>query len=544
MLEKMAVPRRALDFGDYVDILRRNILWIIGPAFLSVVVTTVIVYNMQDTYVSTALIRVEPQSVPEEYIHNAVNQSLADRINSMAESIESRTTLGTIISSYGLYKGDLKREPLDDVIATMQKAIQITVIGNIANTAHSTPAFQLAFSYSDRYLAQKVCQELVTRFINASVRERSEQAIGTQQLLDDEFGKAKRDLDALEQQVTVFRIKNAGHLPEQMEANVQQLNAFQQRLQFLNQAQSRASQERMMLESSLSIARDRLASLKEQNAEAQARNDRLDSLDKQIASAEANISAMRVRVTDANPDLEAARAQLAQLKTQREQLEKEELEKAAKKAKVPEVKSTGPNREKFDAQAQVEQIETMIKTKDIETQDLIKETAAATAAMKSYQARIEEVPLGEREFQDLVRDRELAKNRYNELEVKRSQAQMASEMEQRKQSETLETIDAASLPQTPTEPRRQVIVPTGFAAGIALGILLVAVREIKDTSLRNLKDARLYTQLPILGSVPLLENDLVVQRRKQMTWIGWAAATLGGLAVIAGSIARYYQSKG
>jgi polysaccharide chain length determinant protein (PEP-CTERM system associated) len=537
MLEKMAVPRRALDFGDYIDILRRNILWIIGPAFLSIVVITVIVYNMQDTYVSTALIRVEPQSVPEEYIHNAVNQSLADRINSMAESIESHTTLGTIINSYGLYKNDLKREPLDDVIATMQHAIQINVIGNIANTAHATPAFQLSFSYSDRHLAQKVCQELVTRFINASVRERSEQAIGTQQLLDDEFEKAKRDLDALEQQVTVFRMKNAGHLPEQMEANVQQLNALQQRLQFLNEAQSRVSQERMMLDSSLSIARDRLASLKDLTAETRARNERLDQLDKEISTAESNINAMRQRVTEAHPDLEAAKLQLAQLKAQQEELAK------AEKAKAPDVKPVGPNREKLDSQAQIEQIQTMIKAKDLETQELVKETAAATAAMKSYQSRIEEVPLGEREFQDLVRDRELAKNRYNELEVKRSQAQMASEMEQRKQSETLETIDAASLPETPTEPRRQVIVPAGFAAGIGLGILLVAVREIKDTSLRNLKDARLYTQLPILGSVPLLENDLVVQRRKQMTWIGWAAATLGGLAVIAGSIAHYYMSR-
>lgn len=534
MLEKMTVPRRALDFGDYVDILRRNILWIIGPAFLSVVVTTVIVYNMQDTFVSTALIRVEPQSVPEEYIHTAVNQSLADRINSMAESIESRTTLGTIINSYGLYKSELKREPLDDVIATMQRGIQINVIGNIANTGHSTPAFQLTFSYSDRHLAQKVCQELVTRFINASVRERSEQAIGTQQLLDDEFEKAKRELDALEQQVTAFRVKNAGHLPEQLEANVQQLNALQQRMQFLNEAQSRTSQERMMLESSLSIAQDRLAAVKEITTETQARNERLDSLDRQIASTESSINAMRERVTDAHPDLEASRAQLAQLKAQQEQLVK------AEKAKGPEVKAPGPNREKLEAQAQVEQIQTLIKAKDLEAQELVKETAAATAATKAYQARIEEVPLGEREFQDLVRDRELAKNRYDELEVKRSKAQMASEMEQRKQSETLETIDNASLPESPTEPKRQVIIPAGLGAGIGLGILLVAVREIKDTSLRNLKDARLYTQLAILGSVPLLENDLVVQRRKQMTWIGWVAATLGGLAIIAGSIAHYY----
>lgn len=537
MLDKMSVPRRPLDFGDYVEILRRNIPWIIGPAFLSLVATTVIIYNIKDTFVSTALIRVEPQSVPEEYIRNAVNQSLAERINAMAETIESRSTLGTIISNYGLYKSELKREPLDDVIATMQRAIRINLIGSITNTGHSAPAFQLSFSYSDRHLAQKVCQELVTRFINESVRERSEQAIGTQQLLDDEFGKAKRALDALEQQVTNFRIRNAGHLPEQMEANVQQLNALQQRMQFLNQAQSRVSQEKMMLESSLSIAKDRLAAFKDVSIESQSRNTRLDQLDRQIAEAEAAVTAMKDRLTEAHPDLAAAQARLAQLKEQREQLLKTE------QVKPVETRAQAPNREKMDIQAQMEQIQTMLRAKDLEAQELVKETAAATAAMKSYQARIEEVPLGEREFQDLVRDRELAKNKYNELEVKRGKAQMAAEMEQRKQSETLETIDNASLPEAPTEPKRQVIIPVGLVAGIGLGVVIVAIREIKDTSLRNLKDARLYTQLAILGSVPLLENDLVIQRRKQMMWVGWAVATLAGLAVIAGSVAHYYMGR-
>ena len=79
--------------------------------------------------------------------------------------------------------------------------------------------------------------------------------------------------------------------------------------------------------------------------------------------------------------------------------------------------------------------------------------------------------------------------------------------------------------------------------GLLLGILLVALREVRDTSLKNLKDARLYTQLSILGSIPLLENDVVVQRRKQVMWVGWATATVFGLAIIAGSVAHYYLTK-
>ena len=63
---------------------------------------------------------------------------------------------------------------------------------------------------------------------------------------------------------------------------------------------------------------------------------------------------------------------------------------------------------------------------------------------------------------------------------------------------------------------------------------------MKDTSLKNLKDARLYTQLPILGSIPLLENDVVVQRRKQVMWVSWATGTVLGLAIAGASIAHYY----
>jgi hypothetical protein len=172
-----------------------------------------------------------------------------------------------------------------------------------------------------------------------------------------------------------------------------------------------------------------------------------------------------------------------------------------------------------------------------------KEIASANASIKQYQARVETLPVGERQYNDLIRDRDLARQRYETLEMKRGTSAISMEMENRKQGEMLEVLDQASLPDAPAAPKRQLIIPLGVFAGFFVGLILVAIREVKDTSLKSLKDARLYTQLAVLGSVPLLENDLVVQRRRQIAWVGWAAALTVGLAVMAGSVAHYYLSK-
>ncbi|MFL6306228.1 MAG: GumC family protein [Candidatus Sulfotelmatobacter sp.] len=541
MLERFSVPRRPFDFEDYIDVIRRNVRWLMAPAFLGIVLSTVVAYVMEDTYVSRALIRIVPQQIPENLVQTAVNQQLADRINTMAETIESRNSLQSIITTFGLYKKELKGEPIDDVIALMQRNIKILPTEGVTTAnGRNIPAFQVSYSYNDRYLAQKVCAELVGRFLNENARSRSESAVATTQFLSDQLEKAKRDLDAIETKLTQFRIKNAGHLPEEMQMNMAQMNALDNRLSSLNEAVGRVSQEKMMLESQLQISRDRMAAMRGEGADAVLRDGHLEQLDKQIAAATANLASMRERYTEANPDVVNAKSQLEQLKKEREQAARDSKQK---KPESRPVVSMAESRERLDAESRIQQLQAVIRAKDAESAGYQKEIASVSGAIRQYQGRIESQPVGEKEYNDLIRDRDLAKTRYQELEVRRSTSAISMDMENRKQGETLEILDQASLPEVPTAPKRRLIIPIGLFAGIVVGLILVAIREVKDTSLKNLKDARLYTQLSILGSVPLLENDLVVQRRKQMMWVGWATATLVGLAVMAGSIAHYYLSK-
>src|SRR5262249_51242399 len=143
----------------YIDIARRHKSWIFGPFLLTLVASVVGVYLWPDSYVSTALVRIVPQQVPENMVQSIVNQQMTQRINSMAQQILSRTTLTTIINNYGLYPRERARMPIEDIIEEMKtKKIQILPVTSLAGGGdqRTLPAFGVQFSYENRYQAQRV----------------------------------------------------------------------------------------------------------------------------------------------------------------------------------------------------------------------------------------------------------------------------------------------------------------------------------------------------------------------------------------------------
>jgi uncharacterized protein involved in exopolysaccharide biosynthesis len=221
---------------------------------------------------------------------------------------------------------------------------------------------------------------------------------------------------------------------------------------------------------------------------------------------------------------------------------------AADAAKKPDTVPVTPAsqqtvRESRDIEASIKRFQSALEARELDLQDNTKQLKAVNDAINGFEGRMSTVPLGEKQYSDLLRDRDLVKERFVDLSGKLSRAEIAQEMEGRKQGETLELLDPASLPTTPTEPKRPMVILLGAALGLVLGISIAGAREMKDTSLKNLKDVRAYTQMSILGSVPLLENDFVVRRRRRLAWLGWTTACLGAAVVMSGSVVYYYVSK-
>jgi polysaccharide biosynthesis transport protein len=560
--ETYTVSRRALDVEDYIDILRRHKGWIFGPFLFTLVVSVVGGYLWPDTYISRGVIKVEPQQVPESLVQPTMTHDMIDAINSMTDSIESRGKLTEIITTYNLYLKERSREPTDDVIEEMKRQISIEPLGQSAN--RQVPAFAVSFAYSDKHQAQKVVEELMTRFMDESFHSQSNQTFQSTELMKDLADDAKKKLDEIEDRLAAYKMENNGRLPEQRSENYQKLTSLEANEASLESQINRVMAEKMNNEFNLRTythTAEEIAKIQPDPRAAaaaaalQQKSVKLQRAEAEVENLTTQLQGLQQHYTDSYPEVKTAKDFLTAAQAKRDQILKEEKEEAevkekererdAKKEAVPSkpAQSQASAREEIERAANVTRFEQAIAADEVQIEDYKNQLKNVGAAIKTLNTRLDSVPQSEKEYQDLVHEKDIQNAHYEEMKKHLATAQITQEMENRKEGENLQILDPASLPETPSYPKHPQVIGIGAGIGLILGIVIAGAREMKDTSLKNLKDVRAYTQMAILGSIPLLENDFVVRRRRRLAWLGWTTACLTAVVLMAGSVVYYISTK-
>ncbi len=299
------------------------------------------------------------------------------------------------------------------------------------------------------------------------------------------------------------------------------------------------------MDANIRIYEESIAALRRepQAVASQSKSERLAQAEREVQNLESNLSQLRQKYGETWPDVITTKRLLDGARQRRDEVAKDETG-PPKEAAVQKGLSPQAEREIREVQGNTDSaLRSSIAAKQLEIDEAIKNRKHAQDSIVAIQARVDSVPLGQGEYDELLRDRDLKKQKYIELNNKLSTAQISQDMENQKQGELMDILDPPSIPQSPTEPRREVIIPIGAGLGLLLGVVIAGGREMKDTSLKNLKDVRAYTQMAILGSIPLLENDFVVRRRKRLAWLGWTTACLAAVITMAISVVYYIATK-
>jgi succinoglycan biosynthesis transport protein ExoP len=561
----LSVPRRALDIEDYIDILRRHWMWIAGPTLAGVVISVVVAFLWPDTFTSYAVLRITPSQVSDRIVPTNFNLHMQDRMATMLQDIESRSKLIDMIKKFNLYPSDQAKKTMEDIVEDMRHYIHFDAVeagGAQQQQRSAGSAFRIAFQYSSgtsaRFDAQKVVQEMVNSLMSENVIDRRQKSRITTEFLSEEVKTAKTDLDRIESELTAFKLRNAGRLPEELQSNLQMQNSYQQQLTAVQEVLNRNQQDKMILETSIQNLKTQLSTI-DMSPEAvepvgvrtktETRNDRLAAAEKKVLEAEAELASMKERLTPAHPDLRIATQRMESIRLERDKIaaqvaaEQEKQEQAAANQPVAAPKRTmNPVAVKTrgEIEAQIKTTQARIRGLDLDSEERVKMQKGLFDQLKMSSDRIQSNPLTQGEYARLTRDYSLAKERYDKLSQQKSSSEVANRLEDRSAGENLEVLDPASLPLKPSDPNRFLIVGAGTGIGLILGLFLAGAQEVKDSTMKGLKDVRAYSNMNILTSIPLLENALLVRRKRRLTWLAWSSATIVGVVVMSTSVYYYY----
>jgi polysaccharide chain length determinant protein (PEP-CTERM system associated) len=434
-------------------------------------------------YTSSTLVLVEQPTVPTDFVKPVVTDDLNHRLASMQEQILSRSRLQPIIEQYNLYPHLRSTAHMEDLVERLRKSIEVELIQPMPGSVNrQPPGFHVSVTFDNAALAQQICSQITSMFMEQNVKRREQQAADTTEFLSQQLAEAKAKLDEQDKKLADFKSRNLGVLPEQEQTNLSLLGGMNTQLESTNQALSRAHQDKAFNQTMLT---QQEASWKAQKTGLQ----NPDSLEQQMSVLQDQLAALLSRYTPEHPDV-------IKLKSQIEELKK-------RIAADPDTKDPGATpAPSYREPAAIQELRAKIKQDDLNIAELTKRQNQVQEQIRALQARIQASPMVEQQFKELTRNYQAASEMYNELLKKRENSAMATTLEHQQESETFKVLDPPSLPLNPSYPKKMTFVGGGAGAGLALALATLYLLALSDKAMYSERDIELSLKLPVLALVP------------------------------------------
>ena len=485
-----------LTVADYWAIIRRHGVLIIILAIIGAPLGYGISRLIPNRYESSTLVLVQGPSVPTDFVRPVDATSINERLASMQQEILSRTRLEPVIRQLNVFPSTINKDSMDDLVAQLQKDIEVTPVQPMAETRDAQlPGFYINVTLDNPRTAQAVCTAVTSMFIEENLRQREQQSGDTTQFMSEQLASAKAELDQQDGKLAAFQSKYMGVLPDQELTNLNILNGLTSRLDATMQSLSNAQQDKTVAESMLS---QQLAAW-----QASQTGQTPLTMQEQLVALQNQLAALRVKYTDDYPDVIRAKADIASLQ-----------KKIAESPKLALTPTDETQDDPYEPMG-IRQLRAQIRNDNQTIAERQKERDQLKERIKAYEDRMQLSPEVELQYKELTRGHKMALENYDSLQKKVTESVMATELEHRQEGEQFRVLDPANLPDSPSFPKRPLFAGGGLAGGLALGIGLAFVMEMRDKSLRTERDVEFALKLPVIAMVPMV-GPLALGKSKKL----------------------------
>ena len=534
----MAAEFRQRSAGELLNIFKRRKWHIILPLLAVGIAVSYVVTKLPNMYESRTSLTLKPPSISPDVVKSLTEDDLSSRLQQMNQEILSRNTLEQMIGKFRLYEPE-RAAGMDMalVVDKMRKNIKIEV-----EKGDSDKVTGFSLKYSDRTpeAARNVAADLANKYVNLQIIGTIKNAEDTKAFIESQLSGAKANLDAISNQRIQIMTQNVQTLPESGGGLIAQLEGLRQREQTISKEKETLIVEKGRLNDSIRMLNSQInlaQNFGTRDAEDAVKQTRIEDtpaygqLIQQRAALAAKYENQRKMYTDKLPEVAETKAQLEKIDQEIDKLKQSAQDKAKTVAeqgnRKTQLQMENIKLEKDKAESQIAGIEQQMVMKD-------NELSQNSAQISILEGKINSIPQVKVALEAIDNQYQTAKTTYDELLKKTTDAGMQVSRETNSQGETIRVVDAASLPSSPVNAsKRFVLMGAGFGIGLFIGLFLAGIFEVPRLfKIQNIEDAKHYTGLPVLASVPpLLTRDEIAWQNRSY-WL----KVMAGIVVAFGSI--------
>jgi polysaccharide chain length determinant protein (PEP-CTERM system associated) len=453
-----------LTVSDYLSILRRRALVLVVIFAVVLLIAIVLAFKLPPTYRASGTIMVETPQLLEGVVAPKQNKNdLDERINLVKQRVMTREGLLQVISKHNLFKESSGKRSPNDLIEMLRSRI---VVETISSNQPSVPASTFTVSFDDQRpeVALQVTNDLVTLFLDWNVKLRTEDATETATFLSQESNKLKAEVDRLEEKIGAFKRQNSENLPEQLTLRATIMSRAENDLYAVERDIRSGNEELRSLEAELSAARHGMS----------------DDPSQSLPALKAEYTKLSAMYTESHPDIRAL---------------KRKIDAIEQGANIPDPKNTigsVTNLAVFKIQAKVDAVNARLESLSQQKKMLQSKLAQNEHAM-------ELTPRVAQGLDVLIRDRDSAQRKFDELRNRKMNAQIAQNLESENKSERFVLLEPPILPERPFKPNRIQILAIGLMAALGSAVGVAMALEMLDKRIRGVEA---FTH--VLGQRPLV----------------------------------------
>jgi protein tyrosine kinase modulator len=526
--DRMSVEFRQRKPSEYAKIAWKRKWLIILPVIAITSAVAWVVYRLPDVYESVTLIVVKPSTLPNSVVPTITEDSLTRQLTSIAQVVASRSSLEPLVNKYDLYKTErLRGEPMEIVIDTMRKDIKVEV-----NTSRNdiTNGFNITYRYRDPKTTQLVTAELASKYIDEQTKNTINATTSAKTFIDQQTRQAKDELDAVDKKRFEFMQQNLGNLPAELQSLLGQLNGLRDQQKAYITEVGRLQDRRAAMASQLASIKKSSEQIKDdviENMTDPKTTPAWAQLAARKADLESQMTRMLTELRPKHPDVLSKQAEIDSVKNSMDEMisdwKQKIKDKQDKLKDRPDLQVAGIENELKVVDGEIKREQALIAQLEQQTSQVI--------------ARVNSVPGAEVALGALDREYQTKKAAYDGLLVQQQRISLGADAATQQQGEGIEVIDAANLPSKPVAPKRLLLSMMGLGLGLIVGIMLTGAVEVpKLLTIQTSEDARHYTNLPVLVSVPELltpQEARAVPRRRRLLLAAGIAVTIVSIPLLA-----------